>query len=88
MGLRRTKAIREWKILYNEELNHLYASQHIIQVIKLRRMRCTGQVACMGERRGTTGFWWRNLRARDHLEDTHVDRRIISQWIFKKWDGA
>ena len=33
-------------------------------------------------------FWWGNLRARDHLEDIHVDRIIISRRIFKKWDGA
>jgi hypothetical protein len=24
-----------------------------------------------------TGFWWGNLRERDHLEDPGVDRRII-----------
>jgi hypothetical protein len=23
------------------------------------------------------GFWWRNLRERDHLEDRGVDGRII-----------
>ena len=34
-----------------------------------------------------TGFWWGNLRERDHLEDPGVDR-IILRWIFRKWDGA
>jgi len=24
---------------------------------------------------------------RDHLEDQGVDGRIISRWIFRKWDG-
>jgi hypothetical protein len=32
-----------------------------------------------------TGFWWGNLRGRDHLEDTGVDGRIILIWIFRKW---
>jgi hypothetical protein len=31
-----------------------------------------------------TGFWWGNLRERDHLKDTDVDGRIILRWTFKK----
>ena len=33
-----------------------------------------------------TGFWWGNLRERDHFEDPGVDGRIILRWIFRKWD--
>ena len=33
-----------------------------------------------------TGFWWGNLRERDHLEDKGLDRRIILRWTFRKWD--
>ena len=35
-----------------------------------------------------TGFWWRNLRERDHLEDTDIYGRIIFKSIFRKWDGG
>jgi hypothetical protein len=34
-----TEVIREWRKLCNEELNDLYSSTNIIQVIKLIRMR-------------------------------------------------
>jgi hypothetical protein len=34
-----------------------------------------------------TGFWWEDLRERDHVKDLGVDRRIMLKCIFKKWDG-
>jgi hypothetical protein len=41
-----------WRKLHNEELNGLYSSPDIVQVIKSRRMRWVGHVACMGKGRG------------------------------------
>jgi hypothetical protein len=40
-----------WRRLHNEELHNLYASQNVIRVIKLRRMRVAGHVAHVGEMR-------------------------------------
>jgi hypothetical protein len=40
----------------------------------------------MGKRQVHTGFWWGDLREGDYLGDPDVDGRIISKWIFKKWD--
>jgi len=38
-GPKRDKVTREWSKLHKEELNDLYSSPNIIQVIKLRRIR-------------------------------------------------
>ena len=51
-GPRRDKVTGEWRRLHNEELNDLYSSPNIVRVIKSRRMRWAGHVACMGEERG------------------------------------
>jgi hypothetical protein len=32
-----------------------------------------------------TGFWWGNLREREHFEDPDLDR-IILRWMFRNWD--
>ena len=49
-GPKRFEVTGEWRKLHNEELSDLYFSPNIFRVIKLR-MRWTGHVARMGERR-------------------------------------
>ena len=31
------------------------------------------------------GFWWGNLRERDHWGDPGADERVILRWVFRKW---
>jgi len=50
--LKRDEVTRDWRRLHNEELNVLYSSPSIMQVIKSKRMRWAGHVAHMGEEGG------------------------------------
>jgi hypothetical protein len=61
-GPKRDEETGKWRRLYNKELYALYSSSNIIRVIKSRRLRWTGHVARMGERRMHTEFWWETLR--------------------------
>jgi hypothetical protein len=40
----------------------------------------------MGGAEAYTGFWWGNLKERDHLGYPGADGKIILRWIFRKWD--
>jgi hypothetical protein len=50
-GPKKDEVKGERRKLHNEELN-MYSSPNIVWVIKSRRMRWAGHVACMGEIRG------------------------------------
>ena len=55
----------------------VYFSSNIVRVIRSRRMKLVEHVARVGRGKAYAGFWWRNLRERDHLEDPGVDGKII-----------
>jgi hypothetical protein len=60
-GDKRFEVTGEWRRLHNEEINDVYCSPNIIRVIKSTRMRRTGHVARMSDRRGACvqGFGWK-----------------------------
>jgi len=85
-GPKRYEATEDCRELHNEELNDVYCSLNIVRVIKSRRMRWVGHVACMGERRGVYGVWVGMPEGERPLGRLEVDGRIILTWIFRKWD--
>ena len=70
-GPKGDEVTREWIKVHNGELTDMYSSPNIIQVIKSRRMRCSGHVAHM-----YTGFWW-DMSERGNLENPDVDGRLM-----------
>jgi 3-oxoacyl-ACP reductase-like protein len=61
-GPKRDEVRGEWRKLHNEELHDLYSSSTIVRVIKSRRMKWAGHVACMGEGRDVYRVLVGNLR--------------------------
>jgi hypothetical protein len=51
LGPWRDEVTGEWRRLRNEELYDLYSSSNIIRGNKPRRLKWTGHVACVAERR-------------------------------------
>jgi len=70
-GFKRDMVSGEWRKLHNDELCDPYCSPGIVRVIKSRRIRWVGHVACMGDRRGLYGFLGGKLE-RGRLEDLGV----------------
>jgi len=62
----RDEVTREWGKLSNEELNDLYCSPNIVRMVKSRIIRWAGHVERVRREETYTGFWWGDLRERDH----------------------
>jgi hypothetical protein len=56
-GPKKDEVTGEWRKLHHEDLNDLYCSPTIVQVINSRRMRWVGHLAWIGEGRGVYRFF-------------------------------
>jgi hypothetical protein len=59
---------RSWRKFHNNEFQSLRSSPNIVRVIKSRRMRWVGHVACMGGE-VFTEFRLGGPKGKDHWED-------------------
>ena len=66
-GPKRDEVKGKWRKLRNDELNDLYTLPNIFRVIKSRRKRWAGHVACMEEMRGVYRILVRKCEGRRPL---------------------
>jgi hypothetical protein len=71
-GLKRDEVTGEWRKLHNEKLNDLYSLPNIVWVVKSRRMRWAGHVACMGEERGVHRVLVRKPEGKETIGETQT----------------
>jgi hypothetical protein len=76
-GLKGDEMTGEWRRLHNEEIYALYSSPNIIWVIKSRKLRWAGHVACMGKRRVAYRVLVGKPEGKRPLVRPGVDVRII-----------
>jgi hypothetical protein len=83
-----------WRKLRNEELHDFYSSLNIIRIIKWRRMRWTGHVARMGEKRNAYSLLVEEpegkkplRRPRRRLVDNIKMNVVEIGWIGVDWIG-
>jgi hypothetical protein len=82
-GPKRDEVTMEWRRLRNEDL---HSSPNIIRVIKSRRMRWAGHVACMGDERGAYRILVGRPEGRRPLGRSRRRWEDNIKMIFKKWD--
>jgi hypothetical protein len=76
---------RRWRKLHNAELYDPYCSPNFVRVIKSRRMRWKGPVACRGERRCVYSFLMGKPEGKKPLgKPRHRWENNIK--IFRKWN--
>jgi hypothetical protein len=89
IGQKRDEVTGGWRKLHSEELHNLYSSPSIFRMIRSRRMRWTGHVAQMGEKRNAYRILMRNPEGKRPLkkprrrwvDNIKMDLREIG------WDG-
>jgi hypothetical protein len=76
-GPTRDDVTGERRKLHKEELNDLYVSPNNVRMIKSRRIRWTGNVARMGERRGVFSVLVLKTVRKTPFEDPVVNWMLI-----------
>jgi hypothetical protein len=79
---------RNWRKLHDVELHYdLYRSVNVTGVLKPRRKRWAGHVACIGQDTYIEDTRWKNLTEEGDLEDLGINGSVILKRILHKEEG-
>jgi hypothetical protein len=87
-GPRKDEVIGEWRKLCSEERNDLYCSPITVWVMKSRRLRWAGYVACMGKRRIAYRVLVGKTEGRRPLGRPRHRWVDNVRWFFRKCEGG
>jgi hypothetical protein len=87
VGTVRDEVMEGWRKLHNEELHNLYSSSNIIRMIKSRRIRWTGHIACIAERRNAYRILMERPEGKRPLGRPRLTWEDI-KWILERQDGV
>jgi hypothetical protein len=76
-----SKAIGQRRTMHNSLM--ICTCHQVLHEFKSRNMKWVGHMESMGRGEVHTGFWWGNLKERQHLEDLSVEWSIILKWVLK-----
>jgi hypothetical protein len=76
-GTKKEEVTEGWRKMHSEDHCNLYSSPNIIMVMKSKRMRWVGHVACMAAMRTTYIISIGKTEMKKQLGNTGTDRRII-----------
>lgn len=81
-GRKKGQVTVEWSKMHSEELYYLHSSANIIREIKSTNGMWRGWWRLDVH----TGFWWANMRERDHTARPRHRKKVLLKWILKKLD--
>ena len=86
-GPRRDEVTGNGENYIMRSLGDLYSLPNIVRVVKSRRLRWSGHMACMGEGRGVHRVLVGKPEGKRSLGRPRRRWEEILRWIFRKWEG-
>ena len=75
-----------YRKLHSEGFHYSYYLPHIAAV-RSTSIRLLGLVGCARAMKSSCSFWFKKMEESDHLENLHMNGRLLLKWYFEKEIG-